>query len=632
MNLYPEYQNQMEREAVYRIRELFANGREASLTAMETSEEAYLCELAEAALYPEKPLLSFHTGEEENGKNQTGELVELFRLAHKLRGKRPLHRLIACGGVDDGKSTLIGRILFDAKSRREQEEIRQNPVYLRKDGSVDFALLAGETQEEANQGITVQVSYSIFEWEGNSFLMADVPGHEEYTHNMALAALWADTAVIMTAANKGIVPQTRRHTRICHFMGIRTMVFAVNKMDMAAYDPAVFRQLSDEIREMMEEYPDCRFWIVPVAAKSGVNIMAQAKETDWYPCGTLLAVLQQALAEETEEEKTAYLPVQRTCKSSQMKGAEVKRRVIQGELAGGSLAVGDRLLIYPTGREASVSGIYCLNRPADRAKPQSAVGIELDRELDAARGYVLAKEDMLTVTDRVEADLLWISDNRLTQGRRYLAAIAAAEFTASVTKICYQTDVNTGEHRYAKHLTKNGLARCELFFSRQTAITCAKESRILGTIRLFERETGVLAACGNIVHTISEEAWKKDGREVTGEERESALGQKSGMILFAAKEQTKEQMNYTERYLLRMGFHTIQAPDGALDERKLQQIQSFLDAGLIVLLFLLPSEKDMLCLLRDEQMRLFDCTVFDDLTEQMGNVLKQIKEWASVLI
>ena len=167
----------MEREAVYRIRELFANGREASLTAMETSEEAYLCELAEAALYPEKPLLSFHTGEEENGKNQTGELVELFRLAHKLRGKRPLHRLIACGGVDDGKSTLIGRILFDAKSRREQEEIRQNPVYLRKDGSVDFALLAGETQEETNQGITVQVSYSIFEQSksGNPDILPSFP-------------------------------------------------------------------------------------------------------------------------------------------------------------------------------------------------------------------------------------------------------------------------------------------------------------------------------------------------------------------------------------------------------------------------------------------------------------------------
>lgn len=135
MNLYPEYQNQMEREAVYRIRELFANGREASLTAMETSEEAYLCELAEAALYPEKPLLSFHTGEEENGKNQTGELVELFRLAHKLRGKRPLHRLIACGGVDDGKSTLIGRILFDAKAAENRRRYGRTRCICEKTGA-----------------------------------------------------------------------------------------------------------------------------------------------------------------------------------------------------------------------------------------------------------------------------------------------------------------------------------------------------------------------------------------------------------------------------------------------------------------------------------------------------------------
>ena len=549
----------------------------------------------------------------------------------RFAAKEKVGRLITCGGVDDGKSTLIGRILYDTKSKAEQGAIRANPAYLRVDGSVDYALLAGMTEEEARQGITVQVSYSTFDWANTSFLMADVPGHEEYTHNMAFAAAGADTAIIMVAANKGIVPQARRHTRICYFMGIRTMIFAVNKMDMISYKKQAFDQISEEIAQMMEEYAGCTCQIIPVAAKGGKNITALSAEMPWYTGNTLLGALQQPIA--SPDTKGVFLmPVQRICKSSQMKGAVVKKRVIQGEAVSGSIRQGEEILVYPALKRARVSTLFCLDQKTDTIQAGDPVGLELDRELDVARGCILAGEDVLNLTDRVEADLLWTLDNRLTQGKRYAVQAGTCTKTAAVTKICYLMDVNTGEHRYAKHLTKNGLARCELFFSRQTAITCAKESRILGTIRLFERETGVLAACGNIVHTISEEAWKKDGREVTGEERESALGQKSGMILFAAKEQTKEQMNYTERYLLRMGFHTIQAPDGALDERKLQQIQSFLDAGLIVLLFLLPSEKDMLCLLRDEQMRLFDCTVFDDLTEQMGNVLKQIKEWASELI
>ena len=145
---------------------------------------------------------------------------------------------------------------------------RSNPAYLRKDNSVDYALLAGTSEEEARQGITVQVSYSMFDWEDNSFLMADVPGHEEYTRNMAYAASQAETAIIMVAANKGIVPQTRRHTRICRFMGIVDMIFAINKMDMVDFSQKAFLQLSEEIAHMMEEYQDCRFQIVPISAKS----------------------------------------------------------------------------------------------------------------------------------------------------------------------------------------------------------------------------------------------------------------------------------------------------------------------------------------------------------------------------
>ena len=620
----PENFGTMEKEAVYRIRELFARGREALLTAQNEEEKAFLGRLAELALYPEKPLLSF--------MEESDEAADFYRLAAQLKGKRNVKRLLTCGGVDDGKSTLIGRILYDTMRECEREKIERNPVYLRKDRSVDYALLAGATQEEADQGITVQVSYSVFEWEGCSFLMADVPGHEEYTHNMAYAAAGADTAVIMAAANKGIVPQTRRHTRICHFMGIRNLIFAVNKMDMVKFDESVFLQLSDEIAQMMEEYEGCTYRIVPVAAKSGDNMTKASEAMEWYRGDTLLAALGKAVKQEKKENSFFCMPVQRICKSSQMKGAVVKKRVVQGEVVSGSIKTGDEIFVYPTARRAKVAKIYFLEQETDAAKTGSPIGIELDRELDVARGYILAKEDLLTLTDRVEADLLWTFDNRLTQGKRYQARIASTECTAAVTKICYQKDVNTGEHGYAEYLTKNGLARCEICFPKPIAVTSERKNRTLGTILLFDRETNALAAYGNIIHTVSEETWEKNRKEVTAKEREDALGQRAGMILFTEGQDAREYMNYSERYLLRMGFHTIQVVFRKEEGEKLQNIRRLLDAGLIVLLAADQGIRMEAEQLFEDRGRLFDCTKLPEEKEDPGAILKQMKRWASELI
>ncbi len=619
--------NEMEREAVYRIRELCSQGKESALCAADEKEAALIGELSKAALYPEKP---FFPSVREKPEDDFGEM-EFFRLAGQFMGKKTVQKFITCGGVDDGKSTLIGRILYDVKSRKEQEEIRANPVFLRKDGSVDYALLAGTTEEEARQGITVQVSYSAFERGGSSFLMADVPGHEEYTHNMAYAAAKANTAVIMVAANKGIVPQTRRHTRICYFMGIRSMIFAVNKMDMMSYQESVFRQISEEIVQMMEGYAGCECRIVPAAAKSGKNIIEPAKEMSWYNGGTLLDVLQQADCKTPVKKEYFCMPVQRICKSSQMKGAVVEKRAVQGEVLCGSLTCGDEIFVYPTAKRAKISTLYRLAQKTDTVCAGDPVSIELDRELDTARGYILADRDVLNLTDRVEADLLWTLDNRLTQGKRYQIQIGTAMQTAVVTKICYLVDVNTGDHRYAEYITKNELARCELCFSRQAAVTCEKENRTLGTLRLYDRKTGALAAYGNIIHTISEEVLKRDSREITAPERESCLGQKAGLILFDVKNSCREVMNYIERYLLRMGFHTIQAAFDQIGIKELRHIRSLLDAGLIVLLALQASEKKKVTELLEEGERIFDgmrCT----MDEEMGYTLKCVKEWASELI
>ncbi len=615
--------NKIEREAIYRIRELYARGEESLLGASDEAEYARIRWMAAKALFPEHPFWP--------PLGRDSEMTEYFRLVSRFASKEQVGRLITCGGVDDGKSTLIGRILYDTKSGEEQEAIRANPAYLRADGSVDYALLAGATEEEARQGITVQVSYSAFDWAGSSFLMADVPGHEEYTHNMAFAAAGADTAIIMVAANKGLVPQTRRHTRICCFMGIRSLIFAVNKMDMMSCGESVFLQISEEIAQMMEAFADCTYRIVPVSAKRGINMTKPSRNLPWYSGGTLLDAIRQAEVLESGKAGCFLMPVQRVCKSSQMKGAVVKKRAVQGEVLCGSLKPGDGVFIYPTGTRAKVSAMYRADRQVTSLGAGDPAAIELDRELDAGRGCILAGEDVLDVTDRIEADLLWTFDNRLTQGKRYRLEIGTAAQTAAVTKICYQVDVNTGEHRYAEYITKNGLARCELCFSKAAAVTREKENRVLGTLRLYDRETGALAAYGNIIHTISEEAFKRDGRGIAASERESCMGQKAGLILLKPGPDTQEAMNYIERYLLRMGFHTMQAALDGDGRSRLMHLRGLLDAGLIVLTCVPARERERAEALLDGRERVFDCSGYA-LGEEIGQALKRIREWASGLI
>lgn len=610
--------NQVEREAVYQMRECFSEGRKSTLYAESEKEKEMLTLLAQKALFPEKPVISFQSGDEKK------EMAEVFRYVGDFAGKEDVRRFVTCGGVDDGKSTLIGRIIYETATEEQRAAFAQNPAYLRTDGTVDLALLAGCSEEEARQGITVQVSYSTFTQGNCTFLMADVPGHEEYTYNMAYAALGAESAVVMVAANKGIVPQTRRHVRICHFMGIRSIVFAVNKMDLVSYNQEVFKQVEKEITAMMQEYPTCSFQIVPVAAKAGENITKCCADMPWYQKGTLLDAIKNINIPQEYTDNSFCMQVQRICKSSQMSGAEVKKRVIQGELLSGTLNCGDEIFIYPTGEKSKVTKLYALDQSVDTLARDMPAGIELERELDVTRGYLLTKEDYLSAEERIEADILWTADNRLTPGKRFEISCGSRKTTAVITKICYQMDVNTGEHKYAEYLVKNALARCELSFPAPFIVTTVNENRALGTFRLIDRTAHTLAAYGNIMRTISEGAWKEESKAVTPKERETAMGQKAGMIFFEKQEDTAEWMNFIEHCLLRMGFHTIQTALTKHDEREQEQIRQLLEAGLILLLPTDEAEKIRLTDLLPQK-QIYDCT-------KEGQVPKNIKKWAARLI
>lgn len=587
--------SRMEQKLICAIREHFAAGREAEMPVLKPAEEACIRQYAALALYPEKPLFVEKSPEKEK-ETEKEQLKRLLSFTQTFAGCTKVQRMLVCGGVDDGKSTLIGRLLYETMDDADKEKIRRDRRNLRPDQSVDYAVLAGASEEELMQGITVEASYHAFYRNGNGFLIADVPGHEEYTKNMAAAAEGAQLAVIMVAADKGIVPQTRRHTRICSFMGIRKFVFAVNKMDCVGYDRACFLQLEEEIRAMMQEYPAGSVCVVPVAAKAGENLVTLSGHLPWYQGKPLLDTICET---EDPQEKgkmsdTFCMPVQRICKKSQMEGARIKNRVIQGTVVSGRIHPGDTVYIYPGGQHAKVTRLYLPGQEGKEAAEESPVGIELDRELDVARGSTLASADFFTASDRLEADLLWMLEKRLTPGSRFELLLGTRTVKVSVAKILYAVDTGTGEHHPVDYLVRNAMARCELCLEEVTDVVSFRENRRMGSFRLKKEGCDEPAAYGLIIKTVSGEVWDEEKQPVKRAERENTLGQHAGIICFPDRKGIGDWMNFLERYLLELGFHTMQLPLAGYVLSDSGVIRVLLDAGLLVFVRLPDGDRKQL--------------------------------------
>lgn len=613
--------NQLGAEAVYLMREAEAEKKHLTILRDESEEKEGIEELLRKAFYPEKVKASFfhqentkdpeHRGLRPNGQERT----LLFHVTKEILKRRPqmwhlyntetaedeefiirsgmgffphmnrekkMYKIITCGGVDDGKSTLIGRLLYDSATAEAQEKIKEDSYVLRSDGTVDYAMLSAWTKEEAEQGITVTVSYSLFESKSRSFYMADTPGHEEYTKFMAYAASKTQTAIIMIAADKGIVPQTRRHTRICSFMGIRRYVFAVNKMDLMDYDSQVFLQICNEILDMMQEYPDCIIRMIPVAAKKGENICQKSEHMRWYNGDTLLETLEQIPMDDSPRDDLIFC-VQRICKSSQMEGNLIRNRTIQGEPASGILREGRQVMVYPAMEEVRIRNLHVMGQKAETAGPGEAVSFELDREVDISRGSIIADIKDIPIEDYIQADILWMADVRLKPGNRYILKAGTRRVVASLIKICYQTDVNTGEHVQTGYLTKNALAKCEFSLQEKIPLACIKDYPELGSFLLIDRVSAQTAASGNITHAGMPDNWEQEGRIVTRQQREECLGQKAYVLLFEEGAASGPLMNRMEQRLMRMGFHTMQL-SGEMSRKAEHTIKVLFDAGIVVLL------------------------------------------------
>lgn len=412
-----------------------------------------------------------------------------------------LLKFITCGSVDDGKSTLIGHILYDAKLIYADQEkaLELDSKVGSRSGDIDYSLLLDGLMAEREQGITIDVAYRYFTTDNRSFIVADTPGHEEYTRNMAVGASFADLAVILIDASQGVLVQTRRHARICKLMGIRHFVFAVNKMDLVKYSKSRFDEIVKQIEELKNELLLDDIYIIPLSATEGDNVTVKSENIPWYNGVPLLQYLETVDVDSSEEEEGFYLPVQRVCRPDHT------FRGFQGQIESGSISIGDEIVTLPSNEKAHVKQILMTDKDVKTAFKGQPVTITLDKEVDVSRGCVIAKDTNLASYQELTASILWMDDEQLTAGKDYLVKLGTKTISGIVSEIKYAVDVNTGEHIPADSLTKNGIAVCTILLAEPIAVDLFSKHKTLGELILIDRVSNMTSACG-VVDSVEEKA------------------------------------------------------------------------------------------------------------------------------
>lgn len=412
-----------------------------------------------------------------------------------------LLKFITCGSVDDGKSTLIGHILYDSKLLYADQEkaLELDSKVGSRGGAIDYSLLLDGLMAEREQGITIDVAYRYFTTDKRSFIVADTPGHEEYTRNMAVGASFADLAVILVDAKQGVLVQTRRHARICALMGIKYFVFAVNKMDLVDYSEDRFKEITAQIEELSKELSLASVQIIPVSATEGDNVTKRSDKMSWYDGPVLLSYLEDIDVSEKKQEDGFYMPVQRVCRPDHT------FRGFQGQIENGSIAVGDEIITLPSNEHAKVKSILVGDKNADSADAGRPVTIQLDKEVDVSRGCVLTTVE-LPVSKKFTATILWMDDQELTVGKDYLVKIGTETIPGILKNIQYKIDVNTGEYIPVGRLRKNEIAVCDLVLQEEIVLDAFLSHKTLGELILIDRITNMTSACGVVENPALDES------------------------------------------------------------------------------------------------------------------------------
>jgi bifunctional enzyme CysN/CysC len=529
--------------------------------------------------------------------------------------RKSMLRFITCGSVDDGKSTLIGRLLYDSKLVFEDHLAALEADSKRvgtQGGDLDFALLVDGLAAEREQGITIDVAYRFFSTELRKFVVADTPGHEQYTRNMVTGASTAELAVILVDARQGVLTQTRRHSYLVSLLGIKHVVLAVNKLDLVDYSEEVFDRLEGEYRAFAADIGLDDITCIPISALRGDNITEPSANTPWYTGPTLLGYLETVTVEDELQDRPFRMPVQ------WVNRPDLDFRGFAGQIVGGVVRPGDRVIVLPSGRESTVSRLVTADGDLGEAVAGQSITVTLTDEVDVSRGDVLAAATSAPATaDQFEAHIVWMDEQEMLPGRPYLLKIGTRTVGATVAQPKYKVNVNTLEHTAAKTLELNEIGVANISLDRAVPFDPYVDNRDMGGFILIDRFTNGTVAAG-LIHFALRRAdnvhWQ--AIEVDKEARAQLSGQEPCVVWLTGLSGAGKSTiaNIVERKLHEMGRHTyildgdnvrhgLNRDLGFTDADRVENVRRvaevaglMVDAGLIVLAsFISPfrAERDM---------------------------------------
>jgi bifunctional enzyme CysN/CysC len=490
-----------------------------------------------------------------NAHNQLiEEDIEQYLLAHQHKG---LLRFITCGSVDDGKSTLIGRLLYEAKALLDDQLSAleaDSKKHGTQGGDLDFALLVDGLAAEREQGITIDVAYRFFATEKRKFIVADTPGHEQYTRNMITGASTADVAVILIDARKGVLTQTRRHSYLVSLIGIRRVVLAINKLDMVDYSQEVFEQIDADYRAFASRLGIEHIQSIPLSALRGDNITEPSPNTPWYRGPSLMQFLETVELDQARENAPLRMPVQWVNRPN------LDFRGFSGRILGGSVRPGDAIRVLPSGKTSRVERIVTLGGDLQQAVSGQSVTLTLSDEIDISRGDVIAAADAPpAVADQFEATLVWMSEEAMLPGRPYQIKLGASSIGGSLGQPKYQIDVNNLDQLPAKTLDLNGIGVCTLNLDRAVPFDPYAENRDMGSFIVIDRYTHQTVGAGMLHFALRRSQnihWQ--ALEVDKAARTRMNGHKPCVIWLTGLSGTGKSTiaNLLERRLHALGVHT----------------------------------------------------------------------------
>jgi bifunctional enzyme CysN/CysC len=538
-------------------------------------------------------------------------VLDALRLEH---GDRPTLRFVTCGSVDDGKSTLVGRLLYDSKLLLDDQLTAleaESKVAGTTGGDLDFALLVDGLQAEREQGITIDVAYRFFATQRRRFVVADTPGHVQYTRNMATGASSADLAVVLIDARKGVITQTRRHSHILGLLGVRHVVLAVNKMDLVGYDAARFEAIAVEYRVIAAQLGIHQVQCVPVVARDGDNIFAKSTRMPWYSGPTIMDHLETVDVSGDIESRPLRFPVQWVNRPN------AEFRGFCGRIASGTVRRGDAIEVQPSGRATHVAGIVTAAGERDRAVAGQSVTLTLTDEVDVSRGDVLTSGTAPLISDQFAAHLVWFDDDAMLPGRRYVLKCGSSTTGAVISTLKHRVAIDSMEHQAATTLGANEIGYVNLSLDRPLVFEAYRDDRELGSFILIDALSHRTAAAGMIDFSLRRAANVRWQALDVDKSLRARLKQQRPCVLWltglsGAGKSTVA--NLVDKRLSDLGRHTylldgdnirhgLNRDLGFTSEARVENIRRvaevaslFVDAGMIALVSLISpfrSERDM---------------------------------------